>query len=54
MPLLRMRGKIRIKPLKCTNDTVVCIYLLKSKIPFMVDVYDGDVEVIENKRCFKL
>lgn len=54
MPLLRMRGKIKIKPIKCTDDTVVCIYLLKSKIPFMVDVFDGDVEIIENKRGFKV
>lgn len=52
MPLLRMRGKI--KPLKCTDDTIVCIYLLKSKIPFMVDVFDGDVEIVENKRGIKL
>lgn len=49
MPLLRMRGKIKIKPLKCTDDTIVCIYLLKSKIPFMVDVFDGDVEIVEIK-----
>ncbi|MBQ8292449.1 MAG: hypothetical protein IJX78_01425 [Bacilli bacterium] len=54
MPLLRMRGKIKIKPIKCTDDTVVCIYLLKSKIPFMVDVFDGEIEIIENKRGFKI
>lgn len=50
MPLIKMRGKIIIKPLKCNEDTLICIYLLKTKIPFMVDSFDGDVEVVLNKR----
>lgn len=53
MPLFRSRGRIKIKPIKCNDDTVITLFLLKSKIPFMVEVENGEIEILEHKRGFK-
>ena len=50
MPLFRLKGKIAIKPLKCSDDTLLCVYLLKSKTPFFVEIYDGEIEILYNTR----
>ncbi len=50
MPLFWYRGKIVIKPVKCDNNTLITIYLLKSKTPYMVETFDGDIDIIHNTR----
>ncbi len=50
MPLFKFKGKLKIKPIDCDENTLIYIYLLKTKIPFMVDCYDGKIENLENKR----
>lgn len=54
MPLFRLKGKIAINPLKCSDDTLLCVYLLKSKTPFFVEIYDGEIEILYNTRKNKL
>ena len=49
-PLIRTKGLLEIKPIKCDDDTLISIYLLKGKTPFKVDVYDGEIEVVQNYR----
>lgn len=49
-PLIRTKGLLEIKPIKCDDDTLISIYLLKGKTPFKVDVYDGEIEVVKNYR----
>lgn len=49
-PLIRTKGLLEIKPINCNDDTLISIYLLKGKTPFKVDVYDGEIEVVQNYR----
>lgn len=49
-PLIRTKGLVEIKPINCTDDTLISIYLLKGKVPFKVDVYDGEVQIKQNFR----
>ena len=49
-PLIRTKGLLEIKPINCSDDTLISIYLLKGKTPFKVDVYDGEIEVVQNYR----
>lgn len=49
-PLIRTKGLLEIKPINCNDDTLISIYLLKGKTPFKVDVYDGEIDVVQNYR----
>lgn len=49
-PLIRTKGLLEIEPINCNDDTRICLYLLKGKTPFKVDVYDGEIEIVQNYR----
>ncbi len=50
MPLFKYKGRISIKPVNCTDKTLICLHLLKDKTPFLVEVFDGQIKILENKR----
>lgn len=49
-PVFRINGKIKIKPINCNDDTVITIWQLKTKRPFMYEVKNGEIEIIYNIR----
>ncbi len=50
MPLFWLRGKAIIKPILCNDDSLIIIYLLKGKVPFMLEEFDAKIEIIANTR----
>lgn len=53
LPLFRKKGHLIIEPIECNENTVITIYLTNKKVPYIVEVENGEIKILKNSRGFK-